>query len=125
MSHILIMSAIRRGIQSKIGNLQRNIFGSQCRWFWDYAPEPFHPIPDKFPQVMTAEEAVKHIQSDHIVFVQGSSATPNFLVDAMTGLVTVRRITEFPGLKMITPQLKPPLPPTVYTRHVKDLKFGR
>ena len=79
------MSALRRGIQSGIGNLQRNIFGSQCRCFWDYAPEPFHPIPNKFPLVLSAEEAVKHIKSDQTVFVQGSSATPNFLVNAMTG----------------------------------------
>lgn len=103
------MSALRRGIQSGIGNLQRNIFGSQCRCFWDYAPEPFHPIPNKFPLVLSAEEAVKHIKSDQTVFVQGSSATPNFLVNAMTehgkaaGLKNVKVChihTEGPGSYM-------------------------
>jgi len=74
------MSALRRGIVF----LQRNAFGSQCRSFWDYAPEPFHPIPDKFPQVLTSNEAVKYIKSGHTVFIHGSSATPNFLVNAMT-----------------------------------------
>ena len=76
------MAALRRGILKWRGG---GVTGAQCRSVWDYAPEPFHPVPDKYPAVMTAEEAVKFIQSDHIVFIQGSSATPNHLVNVMTG----------------------------------------
>ena len=86
-SHHFKMSALRRGIVNLRSNNKMNVVvaGAPCRAFWDYAPEPFHPIPDKFPKVLTAEEAVKNICSDHTVFIQGSSATPNHLVNAMTG----------------------------------------
>jgi len=76
--------AVMTALRPRVNNVQSLIFGSQCRCFWDSAPEPFHPIPDKYPQVVTAEEAVKHVKSNQSVFIQGSSATPNHLVNAMT-----------------------------------------
>jgi len=100
------MAALRRGILKWRGG---GVTGAQCRSVWDYAPEPFHPVPNKYPAVMTAEEAVKFIQSDHIVFIQGSSATPNHLVNAMTEYGKAQKLknikcchihTEGPGAYM-------------------------
>jgi len=71
-------------LRPRVTNFPKLTFGVQCRSFWDSALEPFHPIPDKYPQVLTVEEAVKHVKSDQTVFIQGSSATPNYLVNAMT-----------------------------------------
>ncbi len=42
------------------------------------------PIPHKYPDVMTAAEAVTRINSGDHIFVQGMAATPTLLTNAMT-----------------------------------------
>jgi acyl-CoA hydrolase len=77
------------------------------RSLYMYSPEPFHPIPDREPKWMTAEEAVSVITSGMKVFVHGCAATPLVLLEALvkhgvTGkLRNVEMIhihTEGPGL---------------------------
>ena len=46
--------------------LYRNITKTKinnAKSYYMYSPEPFHPIPDKQPQFMTAQDAVSHITS--------------------------------------------------------------
>ena len=43
---------------------KRSIYNA--RSYYMYSPEPFHPIPDKQPQFMTAAEAVSHITSGNL-----------------------------------------------------------
>jgi len=52
--------------------------------FYAYSPEPFHPIADKHPKRLTAEEAVSVIKSDDHVYLHGVAATPTVLLQAMT-----------------------------------------
>ncbi|XP_013383090.1 uncharacterized protein LOC106153636 [Lingula anatina] len=53
------------------------------RFFHFYSPEPCHPIPDKLPKWMSAEEAVSVVRSGMKVFVHGGAATPMPLVNAL------------------------------------------
>ena len=50
----------------------------------------------KIPNVMTAQEAVKLIQSGNRVLIQGGSATPQTLVKAM-----VERAPELKGVEIV------------------------
>jgi len=52
--------------------------------YFTYSQELSHPIPDKSPANLSAEEAVCVIKSGDTVFVQGAAATPTVLVKAMT-----------------------------------------
>jgi len=45
--------------------------------------EPFHPIPDRQPRWVSADEAVSHIKSGMTVFVHGCAATPLVLLDSL------------------------------------------
>lgn len=47
------------------------------------APEPFHPIPNKHPREMTAEEAVEHIHDGENVYIHTGAAAPYSLVTAL------------------------------------------
>ncbi len=42
------------------------------------------PIPHKYPEEVTAAEAVTRIKSGDNIFVQGMAATPTLLTNAMT-----------------------------------------
>ncbi|XP_064649750.1 4-hydroxybutyrate coenzyme A transferase-like [Lineus longissimus] len=61
-----------------------DIFNDFRQKRFHYSPEPFHPIPNKWPKWMTAEEAVSVINSDWRVFIHGAAATPIALIDALT-----------------------------------------
>lgn len=52
------------------------------RNFYTYTPEPAQPLPRK-PTICSAEEALKCIHSNNVVFAQGAAATPVHLLDAM------------------------------------------
>ncbi|KAK3604483.1 hypothetical protein CHS0354_019078 [Potamilus streckersoni] len=77
------------------------------RAFYLYAPEPFHPLPDRTPDRKSADEAVQVVQSGHRVFIHGAAATPIKLIEAMTShgkAIGIRNVeiihihTEGPGL---------------------------
>ena len=61
-----------RGSLRKIGRFlghAESILKVPKRQFYLYSPEPFHPIPEKDPQWMTAEEAIHVVTSGKFVFV--------------------------------------------------------
>ncbi|XP_071163329.1 succinyl-CoA:acetate/propanoyl-CoA:succinate CoA transferase-like [Mytilus edulis] len=73
-----------RGIHSSLRILDKFGVGhTRVRSFYLYAPEPFHPLADTYPQNKTADEAVQVIQSGHKVFIHGAAATPLPLIEAM------------------------------------------
>jgi len=45
--------------------------------------EPFHPIPNRKPKFMSADESVKIVKSGDTVFVHGAAATPIPLLEAL------------------------------------------
>jgi acyl-CoA hydrolase len=64
---------------------QMGLFGLFKREsFYSYSAEPFHPIANKVPLRIGAEEAVSVIKSGDRVFVHGCAAMPAVLVNAMT-----------------------------------------
>eukprot|EP00794_Sanderia_malayensis_P009661 gene9661-10648_t len=55
-----------------------------ARTFYEgHTSEPFHPIPNKKPRYMSADEAVKVVKSGDTVFVHGTSATPLPLLESL------------------------------------------
>ncbi|XP_070562057.1 succinyl-CoA:acetate/propanoyl-CoA:succinate CoA transferase-like [Ptychodera flava] len=69
-----------RGILGTSGTISQQ----QKKSFYDYAQEPFYPLPNRVPRWQTVEEAVSVIKSNDNVFVHGGAATPITLVNAMT-----------------------------------------
>jgi acyl-CoA hydrolase len=63
-----------------------------------YSAEPFHPIPDREPQWMSAEEAVVVIKSGMNVFVHGCAATPLVLLEAAARHAEIEKLKD---VKMI------------------------
>lgn len=53
------------------------------RSFYDYSPEPFHPLHGRTPAWKSPDEAVQCIKSGMRVFVHAAAATPLPLVEAM------------------------------------------
>eukprot|EP00112_Aurelia_sp_Birch-Aquarium-sp1_P022630 Seg644.2 transcript_id=Seg644.2/GoldUCD/mRNA.D3Y31 product="4-hydroxybutyrate coenzyme A transferase" protein_id=Seg644.2/GoldUCD/D3Y31 len=47
------------------------------------ASEPFHPIPNRKPKYMSADEAVKVVKSGDCVYVHGAAATPLPLLESL------------------------------------------
>lgn len=57
------LTRLGAGVLSKFGRYLAPSTKLQRRPYYLYSPEPFHPIPDKQPQCMTAEEAVTVVTS--------------------------------------------------------------
>lgn len=53
------------------------------RTFFIYSPDALSPQPDREPSWKRAEEAVQAVKSGNKIFVQGTAATPNFLLEAL------------------------------------------
>lgn len=60
------------------------LIGVRKNLYYTYVNEPAQAIEGRSPKCCTAEEAVKCIKSEDLVFVQGAAATPNMLLAAMT-----------------------------------------
>lgn len=56
--------------------------------------EPFYPIPDKFPQFTSADEAVSVIKSGMSVYVMNCAGNPQLLLDAMTRRGKEAKLTD-------------------------------
>ena len=61
------LTRFRAGILSKFGRYLLPYTELQRRPYYLYSPEPFHPIPDKQPQCMTADEAVTVVTSGNFL----------------------------------------------------------
>jgi len=57
------LTRLGAGILSKFGRSVASPTRLQSRPYYLYSPEPFHPIPDKQPLCMTADEAVTVVTS--------------------------------------------------------------
>nr|XP_006812038.1 PREDICTED: uncharacterized protein LOC100372560 [Saccoglossus kowalevskii] len=78
---------LTRAFLKPLKNIQRvsgALSQQKHRFFYDYAHEPFYPLPNRVPRWQTVEEAVSVIKSNDNVYIHGAAATPITLVNAMT-----------------------------------------